>query len=403
MSVYVLGTGKNGTLVDYHRSVLQARLAAIWGADHLRFHGDETAEFTAEDCAGLLVAGGTLPANPEDVEDVRRYATAMHWFSDSLAGITLATPAECGGEKWQGYLSALNDLNIITVPDAESANILRLSGVQSAIFTCADLAYLSPLPPLVRQEERRKPVLGVFAENNNEIARAAHTLENEFEVRYISAADFAGIDICLTARHYGVVLSVLREIPFAVIDLDNQMIARECKAIGYPTISDVRNAWSERVALRELLHEKKRDRVRLARRNIELVQVALSGISVRKAVPSESGRQTLLVWAAPDEYWDETKPLLARIGPGFDCLVPSSCHVSPAGCRKRLSLRSGTLMHWAMLPEDLKREIENGYENVVVCHAYATNEKTHLADLAARTGRQGWEFRLWTHSCESYS
>src|SRR6202030_3174358 len=114
-------------------------------------------------------------------------------------------------------------------------------------------------------------VLGVLAENNNEIARLAQTLESEFEVRYVSAADFSGIDICLTTQHYGVVLSVLREIPFVVIDLDNQMIARECKAIGYPTISDVRNAWSERVALRELLHEKKRDRVRLARRNIELV------------------------------------------------------------------------------------------------------------------------------------
>jgi hypothetical protein len=402
MSVYVLGTANNGALPDYHRSVLQSKLTAIWNAADLQFHEDESSAFTPEKCAGVLIAGAQLPANFPDFQYVSRYITAMHWFSGSSAGIGLMAPEEFGAENWDRYISALKRLNLITVADSESAQILRNAGLASGVFTCADFAYLTPLAPLFRPDDRKRPVLGVMADGNNEIVAVTGELSRDFEVRYISAADFSDIDICLTTQHHGVVLSVLHEIPFAVMD-HGGILARDCNAIGYPLISDVRNAWSERVALRELVHLRKRDRVRFAQRNFDLLQATLSGVSVKTTVPGESGRQTLLVWAASDDYWDETQDLRASIGPGFDCLMPASSRLSPRSCRKRLSLPRGTLMHWAMLPEELKRVIENRYENVVVCHAFAADEKTHLADIATRTGRQRWEFQLWTHSCESYS
>jgi hypothetical protein len=55
-----------------------------------------------------------------------------------------------------------------------------------------------------------------------------------------------------------------------------------------------------------------------------------------------------------------------------------------------------------MFPESLRRQIENQYDQTIVCHAF-TSPRQQLADIAGRTARKGWEFRLWTHSCESYS
>jgi hypothetical protein len=67
-----------------------------------------------------------------------------------------------------------------------------------------------------------------------------------------------------------------------------------------------------------------------------------------------------------------------------------------------MAVPPGSLMHWSMFPESLRRQIENQYDQTIVCHAF-TSPRQQLADIAGRTAREGWEFRLWTHSCESYS
>jgi len=45
-----------------------------------------------------------------------------------------------------------------------------------------------------------------------------------------------------------------------------------------------------------------------------------------------------------------------------------------------MAIPSGSLMHWGMFPEDLRRQIENRYDNAIVCHAFPAN-KDHLATL----------------------
>jgi hypothetical protein len=69
-----------------------------------------------------------------------------------------------------------------------------------------------------------------------------------------------------------------------------------------------------------------------------------------------------------------------------------------------MAIPTGTLMHWSMFPDDLKRHIENRYHTAVVCHTFnGSKRETHLAEIARRSARQCWEFRLWTQSCASYS
>ena len=405
MNVYVLGTGKDGAATDCYQSVLRSKLSAVWGSFNIQFHGEETAVFTPDECAALLIAGGNLPTMPQHLEGVLRYVTAMRWFSNSSMGVALGMDRVLSVESWHRYVPIIDSLKMVTVRDKESARILREAGVRSPVLTCADLTYLLPALPHVNYLNGKKPVLGVLSEwLNDKLHEALRDVKTDFEVRYISPADFAGIDVCLTNRLEGVILSVLHEIPFVTIPTPDDAIERECTALGYPALSDVRNAWSERVALQELLHNVKPRRLRLAARNIELMRAALGEASFKKPHPVGTGRETLVVWAAPDEYWDEAEGLLSDIGSGFDCLVPANCRVSPAGARRRMALPAGTLMHWGMLPADLRQQLENRYDNAVVCHAFnGSGTANHLADIAARTGRSGWEFRLWTHLCASYS
>lgn len=398
MNVYVLGS--------QHRSVLQARLPTIWGATEVRFHGDDSAEFAPEECAALVIAGATLPETSQHIDHVLRYAVATDWFSGSAAAISLSAKGDFTSEAWQRHLPTLDRLKLRTAPDPESARTFRQAGLRSPILTCADLDYLIPVTPSTGRSEKysgTKPVLGVLEEDSKGMAETLGRLERDFEIRRITSHDLSGVDVCFTTSRRGVVLSVLHEIPFAAFEMDRGAVA-ECRALDYPAPGDVREAWAERASLRESIQRAKPRRRRLAERNIDLMRTAFGKAAADLPDPIRPGGRNLLVWAAPDEYWDEVCELLVNLGSGYDCLVPSNCRVSPGAARNRMPLPSGTLMNWAMLPEDLKQQLENRYDNTVVCHAFnGAVTPTHLSDLAAHTGRHRWEFRLWTHSCASYS
>src|SRR5712671_2491625 len=401
MNVYARGANRDGVIAEAHLPVLRSRMPAIFGPDCLRVHGGVNSRFEPEECAGVLIAGGRLGESPEDVEQALNYTRAMRWFSDSTIGISVGVAEEFSPEGWGQHLSAIDSLKLLAVRDVESAHILRRAGVHTPVLTCADLAYLVPVNPRLKRTTTGRPVLGVVGEDMDEmIAKVISGLESDFEIRYVSAADFADIDVCLTSKLQGVILSVLHRIPFAAIPAYGEPIDRECRALKYPFIADARSAWSERDSLRAILENAKPLRLRLAHRNLELMQ-GMAGVP-QKSDRIESGKETLVVWAAPDQYWEEAESLFAEIHSDFDCLVPSDSRVSPSRTRRRMAIPSGSLMHWGMFPEDLRRQIENRYDNAIVCHAFPAN-KDHLADIASHTGRHGWEFRLWTHSCESYS
>jgi hypothetical protein len=364
----------------------------------LLFHGDEDAVFQPENCAAVLIAGGNIWSGP-GAENALRYSEAMRWFSESTIGISLQVPEKF--ENTPCRVSAIDSLKSITVRDSESARILRQAGGQTPVLVCADLDYLQRVNRRIRERPKRKPVLGVVSDDLRDTeGDILQNLESDFEVRYVSASTFNDIDVCFTTESHGIFLSVLHEIPFAVIPTGDGAPQRECRALDYPLISDVREAWSERAALQAVIEKAKPGRLRLAQRNIDVAQSILAG-PVKESV-IEKGERALLVWAAPDEYWDEAQNVLAPFGSGFDCLLPADCRIAPPRSRKRMTVPRGTLMHWAMFPESLKVEIENQYDQTIVCHAFS-GSRQHLADIAGRTARKGWEYRLWTHSCESYS
>jgi hypothetical protein len=368
---------------------------------HLLFHGDESAVFEPENCGAVLIAGGNISRTPASVERVLRYSEAMRWFSDSTIGISLHVERNFDNAEWEESICAIDSLNTITVSDPESASILRRAGVRNPVLVCADLTYLRRVPRRFTRNSGAKPVLGVLAGKIDAGSKLLRKLEADFEVRFVSPATFEGIDICLTSELEGVILSVLHEIPFAVTGAKGDAVERECSVLDYPEISDAREAWSQRIALQERIHAAKPQRVRLARRNIEVLQNVLAQPGKTKSAIGD-GSRALLVWAAPDEYWDEAQTFLSSVGSEFDCLLPADCDVALPRSGRRMAVPPGTLMHWSMFPESLRRQIENRYDQTIVCHAF-TGPRQQLADIAGRTARKGWEFRLWTHSCESYS
>jgi len=366
------------------------------------FHGQEGAVFQPETCEAVLIAGGTLARTPANVEGVLPYLQASRWFSDSAAAISIGVTDDFDETEWQRCLSVIDSLAFLAVRDLESARILRQAGVRTDVLVCADLLYLAPSRPRIAVKPKGKPVLGILAEEIlSSKAEALHGLDSNFEIRHVPHSDFADIDICLATSLQGVCLSVLHGVPFAVLAGTDKPIERECNALGYPVVSDVHYAWSERSTLQDLLHQAKPRRVRLSLRNIELLQTALTQPR-KKNDTASTGKRSLVVWAAPDDYWHEAENLLASIDSGFDCLVPSGCQLTPPRARKRMAIPAGTLMHWEMFPVDLKQQIENQYDETIVCHAFR-GPRQHLEDIATRTGHEGREFRLWTHSCESFS
>ncbi len=397
MSIYGLAATSDGRARESHRSVLASTAASM----QLLFHGDKAAIFEPENCSAVLIAGGNISRTPEGVEHILRYSEAMRWFSASTVGISLHVERNFDNDEWEERICAIDSLNTIAVSDPESARILRNAGVRNPVLVCADLDYLRRVPRRFTSNSTRKPVLGVVAGRLHARSELIRSLASDFEIRFVSQAAFEGVDLCLTSEREGVILSVLHEIPFAVIGAEGDAPQRECNALGYPQISDPREAWSERVALQEKIHEAKPHRVRLARRNIEVLQNVVAAPMEKKQL-TRDGSRALLVWAAPDQYWEEAQTFLASLGSGFDCLFPADSEVAPPQSRRRIAVPAGTLMHWSMFPESLRRQIEDQYDQTIVCHAF-TGTRQQLAEIAGRTGRTGWEFRLWTHSCESYS
>ena len=376
-----------------------------------------------------------------------RYPAAMHLFGKKSYGLGLGVQGKFEGEGLEALLPIIDKMALRTVRDAGSARTLREAGVRSPVHVCADLGYLLPVMPRLHESKTQKPILGIVASQSDKnvvypesigfeqrIEEAIRDLQRDFEIQYISfapadnwlqasiayapdeskgiesfAQQFREIDICLTSRLHGVILSVLNEIPFVGVGANGEKVQRECAALGRPSFlpfdssasefsAAVRSSWAERETIQARLRIEKTRRLKLAARNLELLQAAQSPTSPHPNVSQYRTGKTLVVWAAGDEFWNEAEHQFSTFGQ-FDCVLPSASRLNPEKAQRRFVLPAGTLMHWAMMPGEIKTEIEKGYGDVVLCHASNRGTPSHLVELGRACGNHIREYALWSNQC----
>ncbi|MBI4472370.1 MAG: polysaccharide pyruvyl transferase family protein [Acidobacteria bacterium] len=418
MNVYVLGAYRPGRFGDdSYGAVLKDQFVTVWPKHGTHFHRPGDTHFSPGDTEELILGGGVV-----DLDDWLRYPADMQSFGKRSVMLGAGLEGELKIGSTGRLISVIDGMALRTARDPKSARMLRAAGVRAPVCTCANLSYLLPRTTNAPVHTKNsKPVLGVFVSKADQsIADALQKLESEFEIRRIVydpeqpnaipqfRADFRQSDVCITTHLHGVILSVLENIPFAGIGAPGEKVQRECSALEYPLFlaretgsnklsAAVRDAWSERSILKELLRNVRPQRIRLAERNMELLRAMPPWGTARPFRPPEPQGQTLVIWAAGDEFWDEAGHRLDALG-SFDCLMPANSKVKPAAARKRFALPGGALMHWAMMPAEITSEIEKRYEDVVLCHASHKGPAAHLCELARRSGHQVWEYGLWTDS-----
>ena len=438
MTVYAVGAyGYDNFGDDCYTSVLGAKLSSIWPDSGIDFHRISSEPFSPDKHEAVILGGGGLfcryvaDCGTDNLAYFLRYPAAMHLFGKKSYGISLGVQGKFENHGFEALLPIIDKMALRAVRDSGSARMLREAGVRSPVHVCADLGYLLPIMPRVCESKPRKPLLGVVASQSDKnvvypesigfeerIAQAIHDLQRDFEIRYISVApesfalQFREIDICLTSRLHGVILSVLNEIPFVGVGANGEKVQRECTALQHPSFlsfdspasefsAAVRTAWTERETLQAGLRIEKTRRLKLAARNLELLQAAQFTTSVDSNVsqhrPGKTGK-TLVVWAAGDEFWNEAEHHFSTFGQ-FDCVLPSASRLNPGKAQRRFVLPAGTLMHWAMMPSEIKTEIEKGYGDVVLCHASNRGTPSHLVELGKACGNHIREYALWSNQC----
>ena len=455
MDVYAVGAyGYRNFGDDCYAAVLRGKLAAVWADSKIDFHGMDASPFSPDRHRAVVLGGGGLfcryvaECGTDNLAYFLRYPAVMHLFEKKSYALALGVQGPFAGQGLERLLPIIDQMALRTVRDTESARLLRAAGVRSPIQTCADLAYLLPAPARFQNSRKRKPVLGIVASQPDKnvvypeslgfqrrITEAIATLERDFELRYISfahhadgwlpssivydpdqpsaienfLAEFRQIDVCLISRFHGVILSVLNEIPFVAIGAPGEKVERECAALSHPFFlpyssdaeefsSAIRNVWAERETVEMQLSVKRPRRVKLAERNIELLHAAEAAVSEKQITKTQSPHDTLVIWAAEDEFWDEARFNLEAFGP-FDCLVPATSQLRSQHVKRRFALPAGTLMHWAMMPNEIKNEIKKHYGNVVLCHASSRTAPSHLVELGKECGSDVREYALWRNQC----
>ena len=348
-----------------------------------------------------------------------------------------------------------------TVRDRFSADFLREAGV-SSLLECSDLVYVSPPRLSIRDNESgSKPVLGVVASQpgshfaharyegfESRICSALESLEKHFQLRFFSfdkrsdtwlasswerphlysnydpdepdaigrfTEELAGVDLFLTSRFHGAVMSIVNSVPFVAVGAPGEKTARECESIEYPYFvpydapagelrESVLSAWAERHHLDETLQSALHAKQRLAHRNFELLRAAqvegdilAHGVLPDLCKSANDGGRTLIVWAGKEMFWPEVTSLFDRLG-AFDCLLPAGSSLIHPHIESALRLRV-PVMHWDAFDEGLKERLLGQYGNVIVCHGTEGPQKpAALFRIAAAAANRVWEFRLWRHT-----
>ncbi len=473
MKVFAAGAYGYGNFGDdCYVDVLRVKLNGIWpGVDlDIMSQFDETT-FRPNSYDATLLAGGGLyyqwigACGSVSLKHYLRYPAIAQWLGKKSHLIGLGVQGKLDPEFVAPYLHAIDGASLRTVRDRYSADVLRSVGVRAPILECADLVYSMPLVPDLNRPERRtsKPVLGVVASQpgrefahdefkgfETRFLEALRALEREFEIHFISfdnrcdtsiagalggnhrvskfeigwpnaiqefVEDFQKIDVFVTTRYHGGVLSTMAGIPFLAIGAPNEKVDRECRSFGYPQflsydsntedfIEGIRQTWSERNALRDQLTDAALRKRRLSSRNFEVIAQEFTNAGsfgtamIPELVRTITSENTLVIWAAPQEHWHEAACLLDHIR-NFTSLVPPLFAQTHPQMKERLPLPRPGIFNWAAFPQDLKNRLTGHFENVVVCHTSGSTKAAELKEIAAAAGSRIWEFRLWDHTISS--
>ena len=426
--------------------------------------------------ATMLAGGGLLydlvsECGTRSLKHYLRYPAIAQWLGKKSFMIGVGVQGRTHSQSLEPFLSVFEGMDLRTVRDDHSARILREAGVRSSVLECADLVYAKTILPKVDFSGRRlgKPVLGIVASQPGKgfvhdefigfevrFQQALRILEKDFRLHFFSfdsrtdpwlaeswsgdhsytrfdikktdAIDefirsFQSVDAFVTTRYHGVVLSILTGTPFLGVGAPGEKVHRECQAIGYPQyvsyastaeqfVERVRETWSEREDLGELLRHAASRRKQLAYRNFQLMASdhetpdrngARMISQLGGSIQNSSSFRTLVVWAAGKEHWLEASGLFEQLR-DFDCVLPPNSSERHSGIARCFLLPEPGIFNWIAFPEDLKRALALNYDDVIVCHEGAAGKAIDLFGIAVETGEKRiWEFDLWRHSIRSIS
>ena len=423
----------------------------------------------------MLAGGGLLydlvaKCGTRSLKHYLRYPAIAQWLGKKSFMIGVGVQGRIHPQSLEPYLSVFEAMDLRTVRDDYSARKLREAGVHSSVLECADLVYAKTILPKrdIVGRQLGKPVLGIVASQPGKgfvhdefsgfevrFQQALRILEKNFKLHFFSfdsrtdpwlaeswsgdhsytrfdlkstdainefIRSFQSVDAFVTTRYHGVVLSILTGTPFLGVGAPCEKVHRECQAIRYPQyvsyastaeqfVEAVRETWSERENLRELLRHGASQRKQLAHRNLQLMASdhetpdrngARMISQLVASIRNSSSFRTLVVWAAGKEHWHEASGLFAQLRE-FDCVLPPNSLQHHSGNGRRFLLPQPGIFNWMAFPEELKRKLALNYDNVIVCHEGAAGKTVDLLGIAVETGNRIWEFDLWRHSIRSIS
>jgi len=458
---------------DCYVDVLRSRMAGR-NIDFLS-QVDETKLRLFSYDATMLAGGGLLydlvaECGTRSLKHYLRYPAIAQWLGKKSFMIGVGVQGRIPLQSLEPYLSVFEGMDLRTVRDNYSARILREAGVRSSVLECADLVYAKTILPMEDFAGRRsgKPVLGIVASqpgkgfvhdefNGFEVRfqQALRILEKDFRLHFFSfdnrtdpwlaeswsgdhsytrfdmkstdainefIRSFQSVDAFVTTRYHGVVLSILTGTPFLGVGAPDEKVQGECQAIRYPQwvsyassadqfVEIVRETWSERGDLRELLRHAAPRRKQLAHRNFQLMASdhempdrngARMIPQLATSIRNSSSMRTLVVWAAGQQSWFEASGLFEQLR-AFDCVLPPNSSQRHNAIDRRFLLPEPGIFNWIAFPEDLKRTLALNYDTVIVCHEGAASKTIDLLGIAVETGKRIWEFDLWRHSIRSIS
>ena len=454
MKVHVAGpSARQNFGNDLTADVVRSQIRSFWPEAEISIAGVDDGEFspTRQD-ASVLVGSGlfddrTYDSESESLGHFLRYPAAMQWFDKKsyLLGVGVQGHLERG--MVEPHLPTLDGMQLRTVRDSETAEILRESGVSSLVLECADLSYLAPRVRASNsrtKESGRKPILGVVVSQaekgaaysgsdgfEGRVSEAVASIENQFDIRFISFDQRSGnwlstshvrfsdssvsarnagnglgqaigdVDVLLTSHVHSIVLAASMGMPFVAIGANGEDSQRECRALDYPffltldanandIVRAIQNVSDERSELNFRLTAAAPGRVALARRTVEALRAlelepASAALEVFRAQRKSSGDQKLLlVWAAPGKFLAESEAVLSTIGI-FDAVTPPNSDFEHPGMNEQFVLEQPGIMSWNAFREELRQRLRGAYDGVVVCHpGSGTRLARNLANIATK-------------------
>lgn len=306
--VYVVSTCGFGSFGDdCTMEPLRTGLGGVWPETTVAIHHWDPVDFEPEREEAVVIGGGGLlyhfvyGPNVDSLGHYLRYPAAIEWFDKPTYALGLGVQGRLERADLEPWLDTLNRMELRTVRDPVSREILEHAGVTEPIIESADLSYLMDLPSREPGSEPSRPVLGValsqpfkgvlhdeFSGLDDRVRDALVQLQPDFDIRFYSfdrrnegaipgpwpescraydpaepdavrrfAEAIGECDLLVTSRFHGVILAARMGVPFVPMGVPGEKVDREARALGsgrflsYRAGGDaieaaVRGAWAER-------------------------------------------------------------------------------------------------------------------------------------------------------------